>query len=101
MNALYQEELSTVATRAIARPATRAPQLGDTMLALLAKIASEGFSIPAHDYVAYTYVGVTNNVATATYKTGGASGTTVALLTYTYVAAGAADNDDIATITRS
>lgn len=59
------------------------------------------FNIPPFDYQAFTYVGVTNNIATRVFKIGGASGQTVATLTYTYVAAGAADNDDIATITLS
>ena len=60
-----------------------------------------GFPLPAYDYIAFTYVGVTNNVATQVFKLGGASGLTVATLTYTYVGAGAADDDDIATVTMS
>lgn len=59
------------------------------------------FSIPAFNYIGFTYVGVTNNIATQVFKSGGSSGTVVATLTYTYVAAGAADDDDIASITQS
>lgn len=68
---------------------------------LLLAAGGGGLLIPAHDYVGFTYVGSTNNIQTAVYKTGGAAGTTVATLTYTYVAAGAADDDDIASITKS
>ena len=60
-----------------------------------------GIVIPVSDYVSFTYYGSTNNIHVATYKTGGSGGTTVATLTYTYVGGGAADNDDIATITKS
>lgn len=60
-----------------------------------------GFAIPEFDYFICTYVGSTNNIATTVYKTGGAGGTTVATLTFTYIAAGAADDDDIATVTKS
>lgn len=59
------------------------------------------FSIPAFDYQAFTYVGATNNVSTIVFKSGGSGGATVATLTFTYVAAGAADDDDVATITQS
>jgi hypothetical protein len=57
----------------------------------------------AANYVAYTYTagGTTNNIATATYKTGGAGGTTIAVYTYTYVSGGVADNDRVATLTIS
>jgi len=51
------------------------------------------------DYIALTYVAAGNGageVETATYKTGGASGTTVATITLTYNA-----DDEIASITRS
>jgi hypothetical protein len=44
-----------------------------------------GLNIPEHDYVALTYHGTTNNVATATYKRGGSGGTTQAVLTLSYV----------------
>ena len=46
-----------------------------------------GFEIPAHDYIALTYVAAGNGageVETVTYKTDGASGTTVATLTLAY-----------------
>lgn len=47
-----------------------------------------GFPLPPFDYVATTYVaagaGDNDDVATRVFKRGGASGTTVATLTYTY-----------------
>jgi len=42
-----------------------------------------GLGIPAHDYIVNTYDG-SNNMLTSIFKTGGASGTTVATLTMTY-----------------
>jgi hypothetical protein len=60
-----------------------------------------GILIPASDYVAYSYYGVTNNIQTATYKSGGSGGTTVATLTFTYVGGGAANDDNVASITKS
>ncbi len=57
------------------------------------------FSIPRYDHIAFTYFGSTNNVQTQVFKVGGSGGTTVATLTYTYVSGGAADDDDIATVT--
>lgn len=62
---------------------------------------SGSFTIPAFDYQAFSYVGSTNNVLTQVFKTGGSGGTTVATLTFAYIAAGAADNDKIASITKS
>lgn len=59
------------------------------------------FSIPAFDYIGFAYVGVTNNIDTQTFKSGGSTGTTVATLKYTYVGAGASDDDDISSITQS
>lgn len=50
-----------------------------------------------YDRVAYTYVGATNNIATAVYKIGGSAGKTVCTQTFTYAAAGAA-NDDLVTV---
>ena len=46
-----------------------------------------GLYIPSHDYVALTYVASgngTGEIETITYKDGGASGTTVAVLTLAY-----------------
>jgi hypothetical protein len=43
-----------------------------------------GFQIPAFDYVIYGYTGV--DLTTMTFKINGATGTTVAVLTYTYAA---------------
>lgn len=48
---------------------------------------TEGLSIPKHDYIALTYVAAgngTGEIETVTYKSGGASGTTVATLTLGY-----------------
>jgi len=58
-----------------------------------------GFEIPAYDYIALTYVSSGDGqgeIETATYIKGGASGTTVAVLTLTYNS-----SDEIATITRT
>lgn len=41
-----------------------------------------GLSIPEHDHIALTYTG--SNLTGVVYKTGGATGTTVATLTLTY-----------------
>lgn len=82
-------------------PSTR-PEQNESERDRLGKIAqalSGGLPIPPADYVAYTYVGSTNNVATAVYKQGGVGGTTVATLTFAYVASGAADDDKISSIT--
>lgn len=52
-----------------------------------------------YDYIALTYVATGNGVGkieTATYKTGGAGGTTVGVLTLTYDA-----NNKISTVTKS
>lgn len=58
-----------------------------------------GFEIPAYDYIALTYVSSGNGegeIETVTYKKGGVSGSTVAVLTLTYNS-----SDEIATITRT
>ena len=58
-----------------------------------------GFEISAYDYIALTYVSSGNGrgeIETATYKKGGVSGTTVAVLTLTYNA-----DNEIETITRT
>ena len=61
-----------------------------------------GLNIPQHDHVSISYVGSTNNPSTVTYKEGGSGGQTVATLTFTYVGGTpAADDADIATVTRS
>ena len=61
-----------------------------------------GLNIPQHDYIDVSYVGATNNISTVVYKEGGASGTTVATLTFTYIGGTpAADDADIATVTKS
>lgn len=58
-----------------------------------------GMKIPAHDYIGLTYVAAGNGageIETVTYKTGGASGTTLATLTLAYDA-----NDKLETVTKS
>lgn len=64
--------------------------------------AGGGAGVPEHDHIALTYHGSTNNVATVTYKIGGASGTTVATLTIAYVG-GVPSVDDarVLTVVRS
>ena len=61
-----------------------------------------GLNIPQHDYISVSYVGATNNISSVTYKEGGASGTTVATLTFSYTTNPPTANDaDIATVTKS
>ena len=61
-----------------------------------------GLNIPQHDYISVSYVGSTNNIDQVVYKEGGASGTTVATLNFTYVGGvPSADDADIATVTKS
>jgi len=73
----------------------------DRLGKLLQSAAADGISIPMSDYVAYTYVasGAADNdrISTATYKTGGSGGTTVATLTFTYVGS----TNNVASITKS
>lgn len=57
-----------------------------------------GFEIPAHDEIAITYIGATNNIDTVVYKKDGA---TVATLTMSYAAAGAADDDLLTGVVKS
>jgi hypothetical protein len=59
---------------------------------------SADFSIPSYDTIEFTYIGATNNVDTQVFKLGA---TTVSTLTFTYVGAGAADNDKVASIVQS
>ena len=59
----------------------------------------DNFNIPAYDYLALTYVATGNGVGeveTATYKTGGSSGTTVATLTIAYNA-----SNEISSVTKT
>ena len=61
-----------------------------------------GFNIPQFDYVDIAYVGSTNNIDQVIYKEGGASGTTVATLNFTYTGGTpVADDADIATVAKS
>jgi hypothetical protein len=51
---------------------------------------------------AFTYHGATNNAATVTYREGGATGTIVATVTFTYTTQPpTVDNTPLATVTRS
>jgi hypothetical protein len=57
-----------------------------------------GLYIPQHDYVSLTYVAAGNGVGeieTITYKQGGASGNTVAVMTLAYDA-----NNKLSTVTK-
>lgn len=57
-----------------------------------------GPRLPPHDYEAFAYVGSTNNILTITAYVGGSGGLAVGILTFTYVAAGAANDDLVASI---
>jgi len=62
-------------------------------------ISPGGLDIPAHDYIALTYVAAGNGageIETVVYKTGGSGGSTVATLTLAYDA-----NDKLSTVTKS
>lgn len=45
-------------------------------------VVRQGLAIPAHDYYSNTYT--SGNLTETVYKRGGASGVTVATVTYTY-----------------
>ena len=61
-----------------------------------------GLNIPQHDFISFAYHGATNNAATVTYREGGASGTVVATVTFTYtIQPPTVDNTPLATVTRS
>ena len=75
--------------------ATSAKQ--DTQTTLLQGVA--GFTLTGYDYIALTYVSAGNGageVETATFKTGGSGGSTIATLTLTYNA-----SNEIATVTKT
>jgi hypothetical protein len=58
-----------------------------------------GFTIEGYDYIALTYVAAGNGageIETATFKSGGASGTTIATLTLAYDS-----NDKLTSVTKS
>jgi len=60
-----------------------------------------GLNIPQHDYISFAYYGATNNAHTVTYREGGATGTIVANVTFTYVTQPpTVDNAPLATVTR-
>ncbi len=58
-------------------------------------VARDGLEIPTHDHITNTYDGA-NNLLTATYRRGGASGKVVATLTMTYDG-----NNNLLTVARS
>lgn len=61
-----------------------------------------GLDIPEHDHITLAYVGTTNNLATVTYREGGASGTVVATLSFTYIGGTPSSDDaDLETVTKS
>ena len=61
-----------------------------------------GLNIPQHDYISVSYYGSTNNIQTVVYKEGGASGTTVGTLTFSYTTnPPTTDDADLATVTKS
>ena len=61
-----------------------------------------GLNIPEHDFIAFSYYAATNNAQTVVYREGGASGTVVATVTFTYTTQPpTADNTPVATATRS
>lgn len=60
---------------------------------------ARGLQLPPHDYEAFAYIGSTNNINTIVGYRGGSGGSEVGRLTYTYVSAGAANDDLVATIT--
>lgn len=57
-------------------------------------LAVRGLGVPEHDYIANSYTD--GNLTGVTYKAGGASGTTVAVLTLTYDGSG-----NLLTVTKS
>lgn len=66
---------------------------------VVATFNANEFEVGAYDYIVLTYVAAGNGageIETVTYKTGGASGTTLATLTLTYDA-----NDKLSTVTKS
>lgn len=85
---LTQNELDAIAS------AGSQPKKGDSLEALVAKL-SKGLPIPTSKEMVITYAGATNNISTVVYKDE-ADGTTLATLTLTYAAGGAA-NDDLVT----
>lgn len=69
----------------------------NTVIANLQNIV--GLEIPAHDYIAITYVpsgNGTGEIQTVVFKTGGSGGTTVATLTLAYDA-----NDNLTSVTKT
>lgn len=57
-------------------------------------LSTRGLNIPAYDYISNTYAG--SNLASTEYRIGGATGTVVAVLTYTYDGSG-----NVLTVTKS
>ncbi len=92
----HQVTVSNIAnTPVITGFATSAKQ--DTQTTLLQGIA--GFTVSGYDYIALTYVAAGNGVGevqTATFKTGGSGGTTIATLTLAYNA-----SNEISSVTKT
>lgn len=79
----------------ISNPSTEDKQ--DDVIAEIQKLI--GFEIPAHDYIALTYVAAGNGageIETVVYKSGGSGGTTEATLTLAYNG-----DDEISSITKT
>lgn len=70
-------------------------------LTAINSLGGGGLKLPLHDYEAFAYIGATNNVSTITGYRGGSAGIAVGTLTFTYAAAGAANDDLVSTITLS
>jgi hypothetical protein len=68
------------------------------LLAAQGGITGDGFEIPPYDDIVIAYIGATNNIDTVTYSK---DGDVVATLTFTYAAAGAADDDLVIRVQKS
>jgi len=86
----------TNAAGVVKNPATEEKQ--DDIISELSNIA-KGLVVDPYDYIGLTYVAAGNGegeIETATYKSGGSGGTTVATLSLTYDA-----SDRISTVTKT
>lgn len=100
LNRSYDPALDVIVTEIIGadgvlkNPATEAKQ--DDIISAIT--GSAGLVPDSYDYVALTYVSAGNGIGeieTATYKTGGSGGTTVAVLTLAYDA-----NSNLTSVTK-
>jgi hypothetical protein len=87
LNKSFDPDFSVVAVESL--------EYNPTTNTLLRKQA-EGFRIPPHDYIGFSYPDTTTDVLT--YKTGGANGTTVATITTVYTTEA---KDSISNITKT